>query len=125
MHHLIVDFSHEEDFWSVVINAAKCGPFLYVFAKVYPADPMQFIPVLICTAKKNNKKLLGLPNFWTHNYGLSICTTKKNDSFTLETDLIFKDLLMARNFTKSLFQTGVDPADITAGHNKVTVKLNL
>ena len=125
MHHLTVDFSHDEDSWHVSVYAAKCGPFLYVFARVFPAEPLQFIPVLTCTAKKNNKKLLCLPNFWTHHYGLSLCPVKKNDCLTLETDLVFKDLLMARSFTKSLFRMGVDSADITVGHNKVSVKLKL
>ena len=121
---LEVHFVHDEQSWQIVLYKAHYGPLLYTFVKAYPCDMLYFRPQIAYTVNKNGRRKISIPNFWAYAAGFSFCKMGKTDSLTMEVEIVFKDLLMARAFVQKLLEMGLETWDVRTCHNKIIVKWN-
>lgn len=120
---LEVSFSYDEKSWRIVLSLGLCGVILWAFAKVYPEDYLSFCPQIAYKVKRNGKTLISVPNFWVR--AACFCFCKPKGSFVMEAEAVFKDLLMARAFVRSLLELGINGHDVVLRHNKIIVKWTL
>jgi hypothetical protein len=94
---------------------------------------LQFVPHRLLAShspifyelKKNNKKILTVPNFWTNYNGFTITRITKNHTLRMDITLILRDPAMARYFRKQLQSQGFDPNNIAQDHNKILISWDL
>lgn len=113
----IISFCYEEDCWRVVIRMARFWWILYTQVKAVSSDQMSFRPQAAYTLRKNGRVIIALPNFWADNVGVSVCKVSKDDTLTMQVEIAFKNVAMARAFVETLSKQGYHTK---IRHNMVT-----
>ena len=118
-----IDFCHEGHCWKIVVRMARFWRVLYARVVIKPGDLLSFRPQLAYNVQKNGRVIAARPNFWSDYAALALCKAAKRDVLTMEIEIVFKDLKMARAFEEALLQTGHNTDRIITRHNKITFEL--
>ena len=114
--HHAIDFCHQGDCWKISVRLARFWWLFWAQVKVVPGDLLAFRPQVAYTVRKNGRRFIILPNFWADNTGIAICKASKTDCLTMQIEIAFRDLPMARAFEKRLKEMGHTAVLV---HNKV------
>ena len=118
-----IDFAHDEQSFSIVLQKSRLGVFLYTVVGAYPASPLHFHPQASYVVKSNGKKRLAVPNLWSSGAGL--CVVAKKGGAKMEAAVVFKDLPMANAFVKRLGGVAFADLRISQRHNKIVMEWEL